>query len=184
MQQILLVKTSSLGDVVHNLPVVSDIRRAFPDACIDWVVEEAFADIPGMHPALREVIPLALRRWRKQWNAANCAEFRAFRQHLRARRYDLVLDSQGLVKSAAVSLLARGQRVGHAWGSAREALASLAYAQRIAVPQTLHAVVRNRELAATALGYAALGLPDYGLQVADWSQLARLNFMVPFCAVI
>ena len=63
--RILLVKTSSLGDVIHNLPVVSDLRRSFPDATIDWCVEESFADIPRLHPEIDQIIPVALRRWRK-----------------------------------------------------------------------------------------------------------------------
>src|SRR2546426_8190129 len=66
MKTILIVKTSSLGDVVHNLPVASDIRRHFPDAGIDWVVEEPYAPLVGLHSAVRRVIPVALRRWRRR----------------------------------------------------------------------------------------------------------------------
>src|SRR5487761_2526081 len=98
--RILLVKTSSLGDVVHNLPVASDLRARFPEAGIDWVVEEAYADIPRLHPAISRVIPVALRRGRRSLlSAASWREMAAFRRELRSQAYDLVLDSQGLIKS-------------------------------------------------------------------------------------
>jgi ADP-heptose:LPS heptosyltransferase len=90
--RILLVKTSSLGDVIHNLPVVSDLRLSFPEAQIDWCVEEGFADIPRLHPAVDQVIPVAIRRWRKQLGSlppgANCATSAPHGRHnlrLRAR---------------------------------------------------------------------------------------------------
>jgi len=98
--RILLVKTSSLGDVIHNLPVVGDLRRAFPDATIDWCVEEAFADIPRLHPGVREVIPVAVRRWRKNlFQRSTWREIGGFRQALARRSYDAILDTQGLLKS-------------------------------------------------------------------------------------
>src|ERR1700745_1013726 len=101
MPRILLVKTSSLGDVVHNLPVASDIRRRVPGAVIDWVVEEPFAPLAALHPALRRVIPVAVRRWRKAWLASNTREeFAQYRRAVGGERYDAVIDTQGLVKSA------------------------------------------------------------------------------------
>src|SRR5437868_352370 len=97
--RILLVKTSSLGDVVHNLPVVTDLKRRMPGAVVDWVVEESFADIPRLHPGIDSVIPVALRRWRKAMLAASTwREMRDFRGRLRAESYDVVLDTQGLIK--------------------------------------------------------------------------------------
>lgn len=162
--RILLVKTSSLGDVIHNLPVVSDLRRHCADAQIDWVVEEAFADIPRLHPGVGKVIPVALRRWRKHLlSAATWREIGAFRTALQSEAYDLVLDTQGLLKSALLAVQARGRRVGHAADSAREPLAARFYDAGHTIAKTLHAVERNRQLAASALGYTALGAPDYGL---------------------
>ena len=161
---ILLVKTSSLGDVVHNLPVVADIRRARPDAVVDWVVEESFAAIPALSVrGLRRVIPCALRRWRRGLlGPAAWREIGVLRDTLREGAYDVVVDTQGLLKSALVARLAPGQRHGLDWRSSREPLA-WAYHQVHAVPWGRHAVVRNRELAGLALGYVPEGPPDYGI---------------------
>lgn len=182
-QTILLVKTSSLGDVVHNLPVVSDLQRRFPQAHIDWLVEEAFADIPRLHPAVRRVIPVALRRWRKALlQRQTWQQIAAARQQLQQTAYDLVLDTQGLLKSAVLvsqtQLSQRGRRCGHAAESAREPLAARFYDASYAIPKNVHAVERNRWLAAAACGHNP-DLPlDYGLRnvpalsstsvTADW----------------
>ena len=161
---ILLVKTSSLGDVIHNLPVVTDLRTHFPGAAIDWVVEEAFADIARLHPGVRRVIPVALRRWRGSLlTAASWREMRAFRTALQDENYDLAIDTQGLVKSALITRLARGKRCGYAAASAREPLAARFYDATFEVPTNLHAVLRNRRLAALAAGYSVAGTPDYGI---------------------
>lgn len=165
---ILLVKTSSLGDVVHNLPVVSDLRAVFPEAAIDWVVEEALVAIPRLHPAVRRVIPVGLRRWRRSpLSAQSWRDLAAFRRELRAEAYDVVLDTQGLVKSGLIvrqaRLAARGRRCGYLAEAAREALAARFYDEGFAIPKNLHAVERNRWLAAAAFGYAADMPVDYGV---------------------
>jgi heptosyltransferase-1 len=163
MKKILLVKTSSLGDVVHNLPVASDIRAAVPAAEIDWVVEESFAAIPRMHPAVARVLPVAIRRWRTGFLGAGVREeIRAFLRELKRQPYDAILDTQGLVKSALVARAARGVRHGLDFASAREPL-SLFYDRTYSVPWTLHAVERNRRLAAQALGYDASAPAEYGI---------------------
>ncbi|HEX6317496.1 MAG TPA: lipopolysaccharide heptosyltransferase I [Burkholderiales bacterium] len=165
MARILFVKTSSLGDVVHHCPAVSDAARARPEAQIDWVVEEPFAGIAAMHPAVRRVIPVAVRRWRRAlWDPAVWAEIGEFRRALRGERYDTVIDSQSLVKSALVARLASGTRHGMDRASAREPLAARFYDVTHAVPRGLHAVERNRRLTASALGYALPDRLDYGLQ--------------------
>ena len=161
---ILLVKTSSLGDVIHNLPVVTDLLAHFPAARIDWVVEEGFAEIPRLHPGVREVIPVALRRWKKRlWSPATWREIGAARRLLAATPYDAILDTQGLLKSALIARQARGPRLGHNADSAREPLAARFYDAGFFVPRTLHAVERNRRLAAAALGYSPGPELDYGL---------------------
>ena len=163
MPRILLVKTSSLGDVVHNLPVVSDIRRHAPDAEVDWVVEESFAAIPRMHPAVRRVIPVALRRWRHDLlRAATRTQICSFLGALREREYDAIIDTQGLLKSAVVARAAHGHCYGLDWQSSREPLRFL-YDRTFRVPWGQHAVVRNRSLAAQALGYAVPATVDYGI---------------------
>jgi heptosyltransferase-1 len=163
--RILLVKTSSLGDVIHNLPVASDIRRALPQAEIDWVVEENFAEIPRLHPAVSRVIPVAVRRWRKSLlSPATWREIGAWRRLASADYYDAVLDTQGLVKSALLATQVRGSKLGHAAASAREPLAARLYDRSFSIPKDLHAVARNRQLAAAALGYVLDDLPlDYGI---------------------
>lgn len=166
IRRILLVKTSSLGDVVHNLPVVADIRAAVPGARIEWVVEEAFADIPRMHPNVARVIPVAMRRWRRTLMApATWREIRAFRHALRSEAYDLVIDTQGLLKSALLAVQARGVRCGMDRATAREPLAALFYNRIYTVARGRHAVVRNRDLAAQATGTALPQTPpDYGIR--------------------
>jgi heptosyltransferase-1 len=165
MTTILFVKTSSLGDVVHNCPAVSDAARAFPGAAIDWVVEEPFAGIAAMHPAVRRVIPVAVRRWRGAlFSASTWSEIAAWRRSLRAERYDAVVDTQSLLKSALIASLAHGRSHGLDRASARELLAPMFYDVRHSVPRGQHAVERNRQLAAKALGYSPSTL-DYGLRV-------------------
>ncbi|HEX4984498.1 MAG TPA: lipopolysaccharide heptosyltransferase I [Burkholderiales bacterium] len=163
MRRILLIKTSSMGDIVHNLPVASDLRAAFPGCRIDWVVENAFAAIPALHPAVGELLPVSLRRWRSRpFSAQTRREFGAFRRRLRSVRYDAVIDTQGLVKSALIAWMAQGPTHGFDWKSSREPL-RVFYEKVHAVPWTIHAVERNRRLAADALGYAVDAPPAYGI---------------------
>jgi heptosyltransferase-1 len=165
MPRILFVKTSSLGDVVHHCPAVSDAARERPTARIDWVVEEPFAGIAAMHPAVRRVIPVAVRRWRSAlWDPKVWAEIREFHNALRGERYDTVIDTQSLVKSALVARLASGIRHGMDRASAREPLAARFYDVTHAVPRGLHAVERNRRLTAQALGYPLPDSLEYGLR--------------------
>ncbi|HEX5393964.1 MAG TPA: lipopolysaccharide heptosyltransferase I [Rhodocyclaceae bacterium] len=176
--RILLVKTSSLGDVIHNLPVATDIRRHFPNARIDWVVEENFIDLPRLHPAVGRVIPVAIRRWRKAvLSSSTWQEIGAFKHSLRSVRYDLVLDTQGLLKSALLARTARlapeGRRCGHDKDAVREPIAARFYDKGYAIPRNAHAVERNRQLAAAALGYSLeTDSLDYGISAeplaADW----------------
>jgi heptosyltransferase I len=159
---IVLIKTSSLGDVLHNLPVVTDICTHIPGANIDWVVEESFAALPGLHPKVQRIIPVAIRRWRKSWLASR-DEIKAACHTLRAQNYDFALDTQGLIKSALITRCVKAPRCGMDSRSAREPLASLFYDRTFFVPKEQHAVQRNRLLAGLALGYTPVGAPDYGI---------------------
>lgn len=165
--RVLLVKMSSLGDVIHALPAVSD--AAARGVRFDWVVEEAFADIPARHPAVDRVLPIAWRRWRRNLGRDRRALGR-FVTRLRERRYDLVLDAQGLFKSAAVTAMARGRRkAGFSRSSAREGGAAAFYHVRLPVPREQHAIVRQRQLFAAALGYPTPEVDsplDYGIAAA------------------
>ena len=166
MKSILFVKTSSLGDVVHHCPAVSDAAAALPGAAIDWVVEEPFAGVAAMHPAVRRVIPVKVRRWRNAlWDPAVWSEMGEFRRSLADQRYDAVIDTQGLLKSALVCRFASGTKHGMDRSSAREPIASRFYDVRHMVPRGLHAVERNRRLTAASLGYALQDKFQYGLRI-------------------
>ena len=153
-----------MGDVIHNLPVASDIASHFPDSQIDWVVEESFAGIPALHPAVNQIIPVAIRRWRKSLLSHDTrSEIQAFKNRLQQNRYDFVIDTQGLIKSAVITRMAKGPRYGYAWQSAREPLASLFYNHTFEVAKALHAVERNRQLAAQTFGYTPAKTVNYGI---------------------
>jgi heptosyltransferase-1 len=182
---ILIIKTSSLGDVIHMLPAISDAMQALPQLRIDWLVEEPFAAIPAWHPAVGGIIPIAMRRWKKHWTAAQTwHEIRAARTRLRQQPYDLVIDSQGLLKSAIWSRQSRGLRAGYDRASAREPLASWFYQRTFRVSREQHAIDRNRQLLAQALGYSLHEpAPDYGLQGLA-QRLAAPGVTLPARAVI
>ena len=173
--KILVVKTSSMGDVVHTMPAISDMAAQVPDVQIDWLVEAPFASLPAMHPAIRTVIPIAWRSWRKRLLARETREaLAAARMQLKAERYDLILDMQGLVKSALWAMQANGPRAGYDAASAREPLAALTYARRAKVDKSQHAVERSRQLAAAHLGYAVTGKAHFNLRAPalNWAPQA------------
>lgn len=153
--KVLVVKTSSMGDVIHTLPALTDASRAIPGIRFDWVVEEAFAEIPAWHEAVDRVIPVALRRWRKSpLSTLRSGEWADYRATLKSESYDAVIDAQGLIKSALlVTRMARGPRYGLDAQSAREPIAARFYDRRIAVARSQHAVERVRQLFARSLGY-------------------------------
>src|SRR5674476_692157 len=167
MASILFIKTSSLGDVIHHMPALTEARKARPDARFTWLVEEAFAPLVRLHSAVAEVIPVAWRRWRKSLYApATLSEIAGNLRAIRAPRYDEIVDSQGLLRTAVIARLARGRRHGYDTASISEPLAALFYDVRHSVSRGLHAVERNRILSGLALGYAPQGAPDFGLDRA------------------
>lgn len=174
MLKLLIVKTSSLGDVIHNLPIIHDICSHYPDVEIDWLVEAGFADIPKSHPAVNRVITVAIRRWRKAlFSKQIWLEIKAAKQQIAAERYDIVLDTQGLLKSGLLTYFSRGHKHGYDKNSAREPLASYFYDTTHQVSRHQHAVARNRELAALSLNYAIPdNLPYYGIKSNPHSPLA------------
>jgi len=163
--RILIVKTSSMGDVIHNLPNIADIHAEFPDAQIDWVVEEGFADMLKLNPYINNIIPVAIRRWRKSiFNQKTWQEIQSFRSQLQAQKYDYIIDTQSLLKSAFIACLANGKRYGQGPKTAREWLAGFFYNHRFSVSRTQHAVDQNRQLTALALNYRVpTSAPNYGL---------------------
>jgi heptosyltransferase-1 len=172
--KVLLIKTSSMGDLIHTLPALTDAGHALPGIRFDWVVEDAFADIPAWHPLVDKVIPVALRRWRKGvFSRATRTAWGELSKELRANEYDLVLDAQGLVKSAFITLFTWGMSAGLDWGSAREPLASLVYQRKCTVNFYQHAVVRMRSLFSQALDYPLPETaPDFGLDRRQFNHVS------------
>jgi len=166
-QEILFIKTSSLGDVIHHMPALTEARAHLPHARFSWVVEEAFVPLARLHPAVDDVIPVASRRWRKQLLAPpTLSEMRTFARELRAKRYDRIIDTQGLARTGLIAKTARGERHGYDRDSIREPVASRFYDVLHRVPRDIHAIARNRALTGLALGYEPQGEPDYGLDRA------------------
>lgn len=168
--KVLLIKTSSMGDVIHTFPALTDMLRHCPNLQLDWVVEEQFAALAGLHPAVHHVIPVAIRRWRRSLlNKNTYLEGLAFFRQLRVTRYDVIIDAQGLFKSIAIAVLAKGPCVGYALGFAREKWVSFFYRRRVPVGWGHHAVDRIRRLTSAALTYPLpLSVPDYGLDRQRW----------------
>jgi len=181
--RLLIVKTSSMGDVVHALPVVADIRQRHPGAVVDWLVETPFAAIPQLHPGVRRVLPMAWRRWRSQLlKAGTWQAMRTLREELVAQRYELVLDLQGLLKSALWARQAGAPVAGYDRASIREPLAAWIYQRTAAVARNQHAVQRCRQLAAAHLGYGVpTEAPDFGLVVPEggWAPRADYAVLIP-----
>ncbi len=164
------MKVSSLGDIIHTLPAVTDAKSANRRLQFDWVVEENFAEVPSWHPAVDRVIPVALRRWRKSViKTFRNGEFAAFREDLKQTHYDLVIDAQGLIKSGIISRLSKGLTVGLSNSTIKEPLATLFYNKMFSVPRDEHAVERVRELFSRALNYTYepgdMNTIDYGLDL-------------------
>jgi heptosyltransferase I len=187
---ILIVRVSSLGDVVHNMPMVADILRHYPDANIDWVVEEAYTSLVRLNRGVRHIIPIALRRWRKSpFSAQIRMEIRAFYHSLRSQSYDVVFDTQGLFKTGVIMRMARlavqGGRVGlgnATEGSGYEAISRIFHTMSVPVDLRTHAVTRARLVAAAALMYSIDTPADFDLQTIDDMQAVQPEWLptVPY----
>ncbi len=173
--RVLIIKTSSLGDVLHTLPALTDARTANPDISFDWIIEEAFAPIPSWHSAVNQVIPVALRRWRKSpFSKQTRQQWHEFRRRIKADDYDLVIDAQGLIKSAWLTHLSKGTSHGLNRQSAREGLVAFSYDVVHQVDKGQHAIERVRELFAKALDYPLPeSPPDYGIYTGDPDNRSR-----------
>ncbi|PCJ25450.1 MAG: lipopolysaccharide heptosyltransferase I [SAR86 cluster bacterium] len=165
--RVLIVKVSSLGDIIHTLPAVTDAHNARKDIVFDWVVEENFVEVPGWHPAVDKVIPIAMRRWRRNIVKTYLNhEIRSFKKLLQGEHYDLVIDAQGLIKSGVISRMSKGLTIGLSNRTIREPMATLFYNKVYSVPWTEHAVDRVRQLFSRALQYEYdKDIIDYGIDV-------------------
>lgn len=165
--RVLVVKLTSMGDVLHLMPALTDLKKQHPDVVVDWMVEDSFSEIPLWHPSVDRVIKVATRRWRSvEW--ANIKEFLHFWRHLRSERYDVVLDAQGLMKSAVFSRFARvvkdGLRIGFSGDSIKESPAAKLYNRKVNVDRDQHAIDRLRQLFAGGFAYPLpSSAPNYSL---------------------
>ena len=179
--KVCVIKTSSMGDVIHTLPALTDAQRAIPNLSIDWVVEENFAEIPRWHSAVNQIIPIALRRWRKSpFSIQTRNEWKNYRTLLQAENYDAVIDAQGLIKSALFATrFAQGVKHGYDRQSIREPLASFFYDKKYAISYQQHAVERIRQLFAQSLGYELPQVQgDYGIARHFLHQTSEKNYVV------
>lgn len=177
--RILMIKMSSLGDIIHSLPAITDAQKNDPDIKIDWVVEPAFAEIPRFHPAVKNIIQAPLRKWRKNiFQTLKNAELEAFHTLLNQEKHDAVIDAQGLIKSGVVAWFSKGTRYGYDRNSIREPLASFFYNKSFDISWELHAIPRIRKLLALSLGYPLpTSTPDYGLDKNQFTK-TRDNYCV------
>lgn len=168
-----------MGDLIHTLPAVTDAVSQLPGIRFDWVAEDVFAEIPGWHPAVCQVIPVAIRRWRRSWSKAWLGrEIQNAIGQLKSRTYDRVIDAQGLIKSAIITRLAQGTLCGMDRLSCREPLASIAYQKRFHIPKGVHAIDRVRELFAKTLEYDLPECIDYGLNRDSFNFSGNLPYLV------
>src|SRR5215813_4803590 len=168
MSRVLIIRPSSLGDIVHALPIVHDLHRHRANVEIDWVVEEPFIGLVGMNRGVRRVITIALRRWRRGVLARSTwREMRTFRRELAHERYDAVIDLQEQVKGALIAWFARGPVHGPDRVSVREPAATLFYRHSYRINPEQHLIDRCRQLAGKALGYAPSGPPRFELRVPE-----------------
>jgi heptosyltransferase-1 len=171
--RVLLVKLSSMGDLIQGLPAITDAMKVYPDLQLDWAIDEAFADIAHWHPAVNKVIKSAHRRWKKDplgyWKNG---EIKAFLNDLRAEEYPKIIDGQSNLKGGIVTALSRGNKYGPDARSAREWGAHFAYNTRFAIDKNMLAITRLRLLFANALGYEMpTTAPDFGLQNTPWPEI-------------
>jgi heptosyltransferase-1 len=164
MTSALIIRPSSLGDIVHALPIVHDLHSHRPDLAVDWVAEEQFTGLVRLHRGIRRVIPVALRRWRRRVIVhSTWREFGAFRRELRHERYDAVIDLQEQVKGALIAWLARGPVHGPDRKSVREPMAAMLYRHTYRINPRQHLIDRCRRLAGRAFGYEPQGAPRFDL---------------------
>ncbi len=164
--RVLFVKLTSMGDLIHALPAMTDARRVSPNIHFDWVIDKNFSEVASWHPAVKNIFCTSHRQWKKHpWQSIRDGEITNFLGNLRRQKYDLVIDGQTNFKSALITLLSRGKRCGLDKRSAREWIAHLAYRQKYYVPKNLHAITRLRQLFSQIFQYPLIGdQPNYGIE--------------------
>lgn len=173
--RVLVVKLTSMGDVLHLMPALSDLKAAHDEVTVDWLVESSFAEIPQWHPSVDRVLTVSTRRWRKL-NRQNIVDFFAAMKRLRKHSYDYVIDAQGLMKSAGIAWFARlnkgGVRAGFSGASIKESPAAWFYRKKVDVPRQQHAIERLRQLLAGVFEYRLDAALNYDVQLPANSETA------------
>lgn len=183
MKEILFIKTSSMGDILHHMPAVTEAKARFPEARITWVVDELYAPLVKLHPSVDEIVTIAVRRWRKNlFSVANWREAKAALRQMRARKFSVIIDTQGLVRTALMARMLHGTSHGYDAESIREPFAARFYHVNHKVSWNLHVIARNRTLTARALGYEPQGAPDYGFDRSQFKQISPKPYAMLFHA--
>lgn len=177
MRDILLIKMTSLGDIIHTLPAITDATKQHPDLQFHWLVEAPFAEITTWHPHVTRAIPSQLRKWRKAlFEKTTWQAWRHLKKQIRTIDYDAIIDAQGLIKSAYLTRLGRGRRHGFGKHCAREPLAARFYHDAHEVDPAQHAITRTRELFSRVFAYSLESLPlDYGLDKSFFPALTGVT---------
>lgn len=174
--RVLVVKPSSIGDLVHTFPALTDAVQAIPEIQFDWVCEPSLREVPHWHPHVHDVLAIPLWKWRRRWyRLVFSREFQAYKAALAAKRYDAVIDAQGSIQTAfLITRFTDGVRHGFAANSAPQRFASLAYEHKHAVLKDMHAITRTRQLFAKSLGYAIpTGAPEANLDFGRPIEMAK-----------
>ena len=167
--RLLLIKFTSLGDLIHALPAITDAAIALPHLKIDWMIDEAFYEVASWHPAVDQIFKTSHRTWKKGLLQAALPIWRLI-QNVRKNRYDLIIDGQGNFKTALMSLFMKGPTAGFDRSSVREWVASFAYSRKFPAPKTAHAIDRLRQLFALSLNYPCPTTPpDFGIERSRFS---------------
>lgn len=171
--KILLIKMSSMGDIFHTFPAITELKHHYPDAKIDWVIEDSFKEIAAWHPGVHKIIPIHLRRWVKQRTRASWQEFKHWRRAIRTEDYDLVIDAQGLLKSAIIATCAKSKGIhGYDKRSVREPITQWVYKYGYNVDKNQHAVERTRQLFGKIFNYTPSSNLNFGIN-QNFSTVAK-----------
>ena len=177
MKYCLIIKTSSLGDVIHTLPAITEASQNIKNLQFDWVVEKSFAEVPSWHPAVNKTIVIEIRKWRKNI-IRHIKNIIIFRKTLRTRKYDYIIDAQGLIKSGVITFFSKGIKYGLDKKSAKESLASFFYNKKIHIKKNQHAVLRIKELFSKVFDYQTKTVVNYGLSFSNWKYNDSKKYVV------
>jgi len=180
--KVLILKLTSMGDLMHALPALTEAEQNIKNISFDWVVDKAFSSVPSWHPAVDKIIKTDHRNWRKQFLSSESREaLNLVKKEINATDYDFVVDMQNNLKSAFLSFLSDHRVTGMDASSSREYPAHWAYSKKVNIKKSLHAIDRQKELLASTLGYKSVPGVDYGISKVKFLKPAfelPTNYMV------